>query len=134
MKKPDRYFYPAVFTYEDGKEIAVVFPDLTAATSGINEDDALLSARELLGCVMFGLEEDEEDIPAPTPLREIKTDANEKTVLIDVYMPSVRNANVNKSVNRTVTLPAWLNSAAIEHNINFSQVLQEGLKKELNLL
>ena len=134
MKKPDRYFYPAVFTYEDGKEIAVVFPDLTAATSGINEDDALLSARELLGCVMFGLEEDEEDIPTPTPLREIKTNTNEKTVLIDVYMPSVRNASVNKSVNRTVTLPAWLNSAAIEHNINFSQVLQEGLKKELNLL
>lgn len=28
MKKIDRYFYPAVFTYEPGQEIAVVFPDL----------------------------------------------------------------------------------------------------------
>ena len=50
MKKPDRYVYPAVFSYEDGQEIAVVFPDLDVATSGVNDDDALISARELLGC------------------------------------------------------------------------------------
>ena len=68
MKKIDRYFYPAVFTYEPGQEIAVVFPDLNCATSGTNDDDALLSARELLGCVLFGMEEDGEEIPAPTPL------------------------------------------------------------------
>ena len=52
MKKPERYFYPAVFTYEPGQEIAVVFPDLDVATSGIDEDDALLSARDLLGITM----------------------------------------------------------------------------------
>lgn len=67
-KNVDRYFYPAVFTYEPDQEISVVFPDLDVATSGINDDDALLSARELLGCVMYGLEEDGEEIPAPTPL------------------------------------------------------------------
>ena len=94
MKKnlPDRYFYPAVFIYEDGQEIAVDFPDLGVATSGTSEDDALLSARELLGCVMCGLEED-----------------------------------------RTVTLPAWLNAAALERNVNFSQVLQDALKHQLHL-
>ena len=48
MKKPDRYVYPAVFTYEESQEIAVVFPDLDAATSGENDGDALFSARELL--------------------------------------------------------------------------------------
>ena len=68
MRKVDRYFYPAVFTYESGQEIAVVFPDLNCATSGTNDDDALLSARELLGCVLFGMEEDGKEIPAPTPL------------------------------------------------------------------
>ena len=62
MGKVERYFYPAVFTYEKDQEIAVVFPDLDAATSGENDDDALLSARELLGCVMFGLEEDGEPL------------------------------------------------------------------------
>lgn len=133
MKKTDRYFYPAVFTYEEGREIAVVFPDLDVATSGSDETDALLSARELLGTVLFGLEEDNEDIPSPTPLNMVSREENETVVLVDVFMPSVRQANVNRSVNRTVTLPAWLNAAALEHNINFSQVLQEAIKERLSL-
>ena len=76
MKKVERYFYPAIFTYENGEEISVVFPDLDCATSGINDDDALLSARELLGIVLFGMEEDKEEIPAPTPLSQIRTEEN----------------------------------------------------------
>jgi len=133
MKKVERYFYPAIFTYAPGQEIAVEFPDLHCATSGLNDDDALLSARELLGCVLNGLEEDGEDIPAPTPLAQVQTQPDERAVLIDVYMPSVRQAAVNRSVSRTVTLPAWLNAVALEHNINFSQVLQDALKVQLNL-
>lgn len=133
MKKVDRYFYPAVFSYEDGQEISVVFPDLDVATSGVDEDDALLSARELLGCVLFGLEEDGEQIPNPTSLHDMVLQKNERAVLVDVFMPSVRTANINKSVNRTVTLPAWLNSAAMERNINFSQVLQDALREQINL-
>ena len=133
MKKVERYFYPAVFTYEPGQEIAVDFPDLKCAPSGTNDNDALLSARELLGCVLYGLEEDGEEIPAPTPLANINIQPNERAVLIDVYMPSIRQANINRSVNRTVTLPAWLNAAALERNINFSQVLQDALKAQLHL-
>ena len=133
MKKTERYFYPAVFTYETGQKIAVVFPDLDCATSGINDDDALLSSRELLGCVLYGLEEDGEEIPAPTALSKIQTQENERAILVDVYMPSVRMAKVNRAVNRTVTLPAWLNAAALECDINFSQVLQEALKERLHL-
>ena len=133
MKKIERYFYPAVFTYEPEQEIAVVFPDLDCATSGINDDDALLSARELLGCVLNGLEEDGEKIPSPTPLADVKLQQNERAVLIDVYMPSIRMAQINRSVSRTVTLPAWLNALALEHNINFSQVLQDALKTQLHL-
>lgn len=133
MKKVERYFYPAVFAYESGQKISVDFPDLKCATSGINDDDALLSARELLGCVLYGLEEDGEEIPSPTPLSEINAAPNERAVLVDVYMPSIRQAHVNRSVNRTVTLPAWLNAAALERNINFSQVLQDALKSQLHI-
>lgn len=133
MKKRDRYVFPAVFTYEEGQEIAVVFPDLDVATSGIDDDDALMSARELLGCALYGLEEDKEPIPEPTRLADVTTETNERAVLVDVYMPSVRAAKINRSVNRTVTLPAWLNAAALERNINFSQVLQDALKAQIQL-
>lgn len=130
--KQERYFYPAVFNY-DNEEIAVTFPDLDIATSGVDERDALISARELLGIVLFGLEEDNEEIPVPSHLNAVKLKKGETVTLIDVYMPSIRNANVNKSINRTVTLPTWLNSVAIEHDINFSQLLQDAIKKQLSL-
>lgn len=133
MGKVERYVYPAVFSYEPDQKIAVVFPDLDVATSGENEKDALFSARELLGCVMYGLEQDGEPIPSPTALSEVALEENERAVLVDVYMPSVRMAQNNKSVNRTVTLPAWLNAAALERNINFSQVLQDALKAQIGV-
>lgn len=87
MKKNDSCSYPAAFTYESGCEIAVTFPDLEVATSGVNEDDALLSARELLDCVLFGLEEDGEDIPQPTSLIDFSLEPNEQVVLIDTFTP-----------------------------------------------
>ena len=37
------------------------------------------------------------------------------------------------AVKKTLTLPSWMNEMAMEHDINFSQVLQEGLKRELNI-
>ena len=133
VKNKDRLYYPAVFTYEKGKEIAVVFPDFDVATSGVDDQDAFNSARECLGITIFGYEEDGIKLPAPTALSDIKVSDNERAVLVDVFMPSVRMANVNRSVSRTVSLPAWLNALALENNINFSQVLQDGIKNQLKI-
>lgn len=133
MKKelPDRYCYPAVFSYEDDKEIAVVFPDLGLATSGADDADALFSARDALGGRLELMEEAGEEIPAPSRASDIQVAANERVSLVDVYMPSVRMEGVTKAVKRTVTLPAWLNAKAMELGINFSQVLQEALQRRI---
>lgn len=132
MKRPDRYVYPAVLTYEDGYEIAVTFPDLPGcATSGENDEQAVLMGREALGLHLWGMETDGDEIPAPSRIKDIETEENEVIVLVEVYMPSIRLAQENRSVSRTVTLPAWLNAQAIERGVNFSQVLQDALKQEL---
>lgn len=129
-KLPERYIYPAVFTdYGPRKEIAVEFPDLGVATSGTDDTDALRSARELLGITMLGLEEDGDPIPSPSKLSELRLKNGETTTLIDIFMPSLRLAHETRAVNRTVTLPAWLNAAALERGVNFSQVLQKALKE-----
>lgn len=129
----DKYVYPAIFYYADDV-ISVEFPDLPGClTYGDTEEEALLMAREVLGLWMESVERDNEDIPKASSLLDIKLEDNEKSLLVDVYMPSIRKANINKSVSRTVTVPAWLNARAMEYDINFSQVLQEGLKRELNI-
>lgn len=40
----------------------------------------------------------------------------------------------SKTVNTTVTMPEWLKNLADTKGLNFSKVLQDGLKKKLNLL
>jgi predicted RNase H-like HicB family nuclease len=134
MKKQDKYIYPAVFTYEDGCEIAVTFPDLPGcATSGEDDQEALAMARDALGGHLWCLEKDGDEIPAPTRLRDVSPDSNERVLLVEVYMPAVRLSQETRSVNRTVTLPAWLNAAALEKGINFSQALQSTLMNELGI-
>ena len=52
---------------------------------------------------------------------------------IDVWMPFVRDKIENKSVKKTLTIPKWLNDIAVERKVNFSQVLQNGLKDYLGI-
>ena len=132
MKK-DTYVFPAIIGKEKNeKEYSVYFPDLDVATSGVDVEDAMVSAKELLGVVIYGLEQDKEKIPKASSIESLKVSRNEYITLIDVYMPAIRMAENSKAVNRTVTLPAWLNSLAISKNFNFSLTLQEALKEKLN--
>lgn len=133
MKK-DTYVYPAKLIYEEGEEIAVVFPDFPGcATCAPSEFEALKVAREALGSHVWCMENDGDEIPDPTPLNKIVCESNERTILVDVFMPVIRLAKEYRSVNRTVTLPAWMNAAALERGVNFSQVLQESLKKDFGI-
>lgn len=133
MKK-DVYVFPAIIGKEKNeKEYSVFFPDLDVATSGVDEADALESARELLGLVIYGREQDRERIPKPSKIEKLRVGKNEYTILVDVYMPAIRMAENAKAVNRTVTLPAWLNALAASKKFNFSLTLQEALKEKLRL-
>lgn len=130
----DRYVFPAVLTYEEGYEIAVTFPDLPGcATSGEDDAEALAMGKEALGLHLWGMELDGDEIPSPSKIKDIELDEGEVIAMVEVYMPSVRLAQENKSVNRTVTLPAWLNAKALEQGVNFSQVLQDALKRGMGI-
>jgi predicted RNase H-like HicB family nuclease len=131
MKK-DTFVYPAVFTYEEDA-IAVTFPDFELATDGHDDADALEMAKDALGGRIWCMEDDNEELPKPTPLKDVVLEDGERAVLVEVFMPTIRMAQVNRSVNRTVTLPAWLNSQALDKGLNFSQVLQEALVSHLGI-
>lgn len=90
-------------------------------------------ANDALGLHLYSLEEDNEEIPEPTPINNIRLDSNQAVVLIEVYMPTMREAIENYSVKKTLSIPQWLNKLAIEKNVNFSQVLQSALKERLGI-
>lgn len=134
MKFPNRYLYPAVFTYEDDGDISITFPDLPGCVSVASSDaEALHNAREALGGHLWCMEQDGDEIPAASPVLAVPLEENERAVPIEVFMPSLRMAKENRSVNRTVTLPAWLNAAALEQGVNFSQLLQSALIERMGI-
>ena len=53
--------------------------------------------------------------------------------IVTVDVEEYAKVHFEKSVKKTLTIPAWLNKAALEQNINFSQVLQDALKSQLHL-
>ncbi|GHV42603.1 hypothetical protein FACS1894187_24940 [Synergistales bacterium] len=130
----DRYIFPAFFCYDLKDQVGVVFHDLPGCVSqGDNDEDALRMAREGLSLHLWGMEEDNDEIPEPTPTKELKPEIDQTVVLIDVFMPPFRERMNNKAVTKTVTVPRWLDLEAKAAELNYSQVLQDGLMTRLGI-
>lgn len=129
----DTYVFPAFFCCdEDG--VSVEFPDLPGCLPcAPDQETAFQNAREALGLHLFGMEQDGETIPEPTPVSQLRPEQGQITVLIDVYMPAVCCRVKKATMKKTLSVPVWLNMQAERAGINFSQVLQEGLKQRLGV-
>lgn len=130
----NRYLFAAIFEPSEEGGYCVTFPDLPGCiTEGDNLDDALRMAKEALELHLWGMEEDNDEIPNPTAPEQIEVAKGKFVVPIEAYMPPVRDELNNKAVKKTLTIPYWLNKAAEEKGVNFSQTLQFALKKELGI-
>ena len=133
MKEKDTYVFPAIFTYEEDG-ISIEFPDLPGCLSCADTtEEATKMAKEALALHLYGMEEDNDEIPNDTPINNLTLLKNQIPTLIEVYMPLFRTAIENQSIKKTLTIPQWLNKIAEQNNINFSQVLQNALKEQLGL-
>lgn len=125
----DRYSYIALFSYDDDG-ISIEFPDLPGCLPCAGKDDteaALKNAREAMGLHLFGMEQDGDEIPAPTDLKDIVSEPNEVPVLVEVFMPPVRDRIKNRFVKKTLSLPAWLAAKADQDGVNCSKLFQNAL-------
>lgn len=123
-----KYAFPAIFTPEENGAYSVVFPDLDGCyTCGDNLQDALEMSEDALALVLYGYEKDGKPIPAPSALSALPLKGNEFANYIACDTLEYRKMYNNKSVKKTLTIPEWLNEAAVSMNLNFSQVLQEAL-------
>ena len=128
----DTYIFPAVFDYADDG-ISIEFPDLPGCLPcADNVDEAVKNAKEALMLHLYGMEEDNEEIPEPTPINKIHLEPDQAIVLTDVFMPPFREKQKMRDVKKTLSIPSWLNAEAEHYGINFSAVLQEALKQRLH--
>ena len=129
MKK---YFYPAIFSKE-GDAYNVKFIDFdNIFTYGIGFNDAYYMAQDALYAM---LPEYKDNLPEPTyDYMKIKVKDNEFSTMVELDPIEHEKRISSKTVNTTVTMPEWLKNLADTKGINFSKLLQDSIKKELNLI
>lgn len=132
MKK-NRYIYPAVFSY-DSDGISISFPDLPGCiTCGFTDEEAYKNANEALSLHLYGMEEDSDILPDASSIKNIHVEENECVCLIEVWMIPIRDEMQNKAVKKTLTIPKWLDDLALDKKVNYSMILQNGLKSYLGV-
>lgn len=131
----ERYMFAAVFQPDDTQGYTVTFPDLPGCiTEGDDFEEAARNAKEALELHLYGMEEEGMTIPKPTSnFNEWENKPVGQIVIITAWMDVIRDEMQNKAVNKTVTMPKWLADEAKNAGINFSQVLQTALKKQLGI-
>lgn len=128
-----KYAYPAVFKKESSG-YSVEFPDIDGCvTCGNTLPEAVKMAEDALCLMLYDYEEEGEQIPAPSDIRFLQSQTGEIVSLVFCDTLEYRKKYDSKAVKKTLTIPAWLNTLAEKQGVNFSTVLQNALKTQLNL-
>lgn len=130
MKKELLYTYPAIFTLEDNR-YWVEFIDLKGCFSdGDTLSEAMENSKEAMGLYLEELEEYPE---STTDIKKIKLNENQIISFVTVNLEEHRKKYENKSIKKTLSIPAWLNTLAEKEHINFSKLLQKALMETLKV-
>ena len=95
-------------------------------------EQAYEMAVDALGLSLTTMEDRGEMAPTASEPDKIDTE-NGFLVIVEFDMADYRRKHCSRAVKKTLSIPEWLNEAAIQAGVNFSQTLQEALMVKLNI-
>ena len=126
-----KYVYPAKLENDDG-HLLVTFPDLPECfTEGDNLVEALELAEDALEMALCSRED--EGAAIPTATETVACASGETLALVKADTVAYRRRTSTKAVKKTLTIPAWLDTAAERHGVNYSKLLQDALMQHLHM-
>lgn len=129
----EKLFYPAVFHKAEEGGFWVSFPDIPEClTEGDDMTQAYKMAVDALGLAITDRIENKEYIPKATEIDKIELEDG-TLVIVGFDLLEYRKKHNSRAVKKTLSIPEWLNEAAMKENINFSQVLQEALMEKVSM-
>lgn len=131
--------YPAVFyPCSRGYGYTVTVPDLPGCTTeGDDMPDSIAMAVDAASGWILDDLENGKTAPEPSALADIKPDKEigdgfVQYIVVDIAAYSRKYGK--QTVRKNLTIPAWLDSAACERQVNFSKVLQDALIEKLHII
>ena len=124
--------YPVILHPEPEGGFSVSVPDLNIGTQGETIAECIDMARDAIG--LWGICEQDEGrvIPEPSGLMP-EHEEGDLVTLVDIDFDAYRRAHDMRTIRKNVTIPSYLNDLAERAGVNFSQVLQDGLKQRLGV-
>ena len=131
-----KYVYPVCIYHGDVSGYTVIVPDLPGCvTEGETIAEALEQAIDAASGWVLDELEDGKKPPEPSQAENVRADEYENgfvsVIMLDIDAYAEKYGS--KAVRKNCTIPAWLNTAAENAHINFSQVLQTALQEKLHL-
>ncbi len=125
--------YPIILS-PDKKGFVVYVPDFDIGTQGNDLTDAIEMARDAIGIMGIDMEDEKKTLPKPSELSKLTAGSKDDIItLVDVDFDEYRRKNDMRSVKKNCTIPSWLNYEAEKAGVNFSQLLQNALIRELHV-
>lgn len=125
MKK---LFYPALFHKAEEGGFWISFPDIPEClTQGEDMEQAYEMAVNALGLALSCREKEGQPIPSASDPSMITTELDSFLAVIEFDMLAYKKRTSSRAVKKTLSIPEWLNEAAMAMDLNFSQILQEAL-------
>lgn len=134
MKK-GKVVYPVIIRKTDDKEVPyyVRIPDFECSTQGVDLADALFMAEDLLCCVAMDYQDDGNELPAPSDVKNVVHENSDIVTLIAADLDEYRKLQDSTAVRKNVSIPAWMSYRAEKAGLSLSAVLQTALKQELHI-
>ncbi len=127
------FYYPAVFQKEE-VGYSVWVPDIQGCVSqGDTFDEAMEYIKDAIGICIDLIVQNGNVPPKATEPNGIDLEHDQFVAVVSFDFDEYQKKHGEKSVKKTLTLPAWLNTLSERKNINFSQVLQNALIHELQI-
>lgn len=128
-----KYIYPAIITQEEDGVLAY-FPDIEGTnTDGATIEEALNNAEDVLNLMLMTMEDESMEIKKPTAISDLEVPTGATVSLVRADTLAYRRKVDTKAVRKSVSVPAWMDSLVKKNNLNLSNLLQNAIRKELNL-
>lgn len=131
-----KYVFPAVFEPETDGGYSIYVPDVPGCyTQSDTIEDGLQRIQDALCLMLYDMEERGDAIPEPSRIQEIESEAKPSgfATLIQCDTLEYRRYFSDQPVEKTLSIPGWLNELGEKEGLNFSVVLQSALKQTLGI-
>ena len=94
--------------------------------------DAYEMAWDALGLAVVSRIENRESLPPATEPYATTAVSDTFCIIVPFDLIAYQKKHNSKAIKKTLSIPEWLNEAATDMNVNFSQVLQDALLQRIS--